>query len=774
MKRRRFTSRSGAFLLIAVLALSTVLGGCGSRGGSPDSAQTGTEDSAGAKEIGDVSETSQDSSQDSSQSAGQGEDGSEAGNGNAGDSAGAATESGGSVEAEAMELSIRKSPLEAEQAGITVDVAAVVQPYTVNADLSNVENLDQFYLEDGVKELLARNGFSVDGTAGNEFFEIYENNRYENKPSFVTVDSLMHTYHLFFSHLMKNLEKGYLSDNLSVLSSRMLSESASLYDSLKGTDWETAAGRCLLLFGVGAKLMDDGVELPADVNAAAEEEIGKILNAEGMSLSGISARNEDYTQYIPRGYYEGDEQLERYFRTMMLYGRMHFEQGDDDSDKAAVLITKLFAEDEEAYRLWQSIYDVTAFFAGKSDDPGIDQYLPVYQKAYGNVTDLAEMTGDADAFSRFRELASYFAPPAVNAVPSGDGGDSAKPGFRLMGQRFSIDAAVMQLLVDDSTPGRVLPDVLDVPAALGSEKALAILDETGSSNYEGYAENMESLREKLSDGNDVLWTESLYSGWLDTLRPLLEEKGEGYPMFMQNDEWAKKDLECFAGSYTELKHDTVLYTKQVIAEMGGGYEEYDDRGYVEPEPSVYARFEALSERTAKGLEVYGLLNDADRENLSRLSQIAETLKEISVKELTNEVLTDEEYEFIRSYGGTLEHFWIELMQDLPAENGIVATRECPAAVVVDVATGYGQVLELGTDIPSTIHVIVNVDGKLKIAQGSVYSFYQFAWPADDRLTDGKWREMRGINVNAEGYFEKDPSATKPEWTLSYRYQYSWE
>ena len=114
------------------------------------------------------------------------------------------------------------------------------------------------------------------------------------------------------------------------------------------------------------------------------------------------------------------------------------------------------------------------------------------------------------------------------------------------------------------------------------------------------------------------------------------------------------------------------------------------------------------------------------------------------------------------------------MQDLPAENGIVATRECPAAVVVDVATGYGQVLELGTDIPSTIHVIVNVDGKLKIAQGSVYSFYQFAWPADDRLTDGKWREMRGINVNAEGYFEKDPSVTKPDWTLSYRYLYSWE
>ena len=73
-------------------------------------------------------------------------------------------------------------------------------------------------------------------------------------------------------------------------------------------------------------------------------------------------------------------------------------------------------------------------------------------------------------------------------------------------------------------------------------------------------------------------------------------------MFMQNEEWAKKNLECFAGSYTELKHDTVLYSKQVMAEMGGGMEEEpDDRGYVEPEPVVYERFASLAEQTAQGL-----------------------------------------------------------------------------------------------------------------------------------------------------------------------------
>ena len=82
-------------------------------------------------------------------------------------------------------------------------------------------------------------------------------------------------------------------------------------------------------------------------------------------------------------------------------------------------------------------------------------------------------------------------------------------------------------------------------------------------------------------------------------------------MFMQGEEWAKKNLECFAGSFTELKHDTILYTKQVMAEMGGGYEEEpDDRGYVEPEPLVSARFAELSDRTAEGLRKYGMLSAA--------------------------------------------------------------------------------------------------------------------------------------------------------------------
>ena len=235
-------------------------------------------------------------------------------------------------------------------------------------------------------------------------------------------------------------------------------------------------------------------------------------------------------------------------------------------------------------------------------------------------------------------------------------------------------------------------------------------------------------------------------------------------------EWTKKNLECFAGSFAELKHDTVLYTKQVMAEMGGdGMEkEPDDRGYVEPEPLIYSRFSRLADLTAEGLKNYRMLDKTDEENLIRLKEIAEKLFVISKKELQDEVLSDEEYEFIKSYGGNLEHFWIEAIKK---DTGVEASQELPAAIVVDIATDpNGQILEIATGNPSTIYVAIKVDGKVKIAKGSVYSFYQFPWPIDDRLTDSKWRYMMRFQADENGNWNFDEiPINQPQWTLSYRY-----
>ena len=143
-----------------------------------------------------------------------------------------------------------------------------------------------------------------------------------------------------------------------------------------------------------------------------------------------------------------------------------------------------------------------------------------------------------------------------------------------MGQRFTLDASIFQRLVyrevkeDKQGQRRMLPKALDIPAALGSEEAYTILEDTGETGYEGYPENMDKLRKYIADLDGETWTQNLYWSWLYTLDTLIGEKGEGYPSFMHNKAWLHKELNTFLSSWTELKHDTILYAKQIYAEMG--------------------------------------------------------------------------------------------------------------------------------------------------------------------------------------------------------------
>lgn len=760
--------RKGIALLLMITLAAGALAGCGGRnpGGGKE---TWTESEADEPEAVPVEE------QADGGSAEQDESGTAEGQGEAGN--------------DDIFFPTYAGPFAVKNAAVNEDIGVTpcVAPYSVEPDLSNIDNLYQFYLDDDQREKLAENGFVVFGDAGREFFEIYEMNRYEPKANFVTVDSLMHTYHLYFAYLLKKVEKGYLTDCLQQLGEGMLEDSLAAYDALKGSEWEEAAKRNVAFFTVGAKLLDDQTQVHGDVKEIVEYELGQINAAEGVGESMIydvlPNRMEDYSQYKPRGYYEGDEALERYFRTMMWYGRIHFRQESEEMDRSALLMAYMLSADKTAYDLWGSIYEVTSFFSGASDDAGVYEYIPLMQEVYGEKVTLEDLKGNSAAFDRFHTMSAGLRAPFVNSLVIGDGEDNVVPGFRFMGQRFTIDAAVMQRLVYSSVKAaangdkRMLPDVLDVPAALGSDTALGILEKGGAADYPGYTEHMEQLRTALAAENREMWSASLYANWLNTLRPLLAVKGEGYPMFMQSEEWLKKDLECFAGSFTELKHDTILYTKQVMAEMGDAYDEdADDRGYVEPEPLVWLRFKNLSDLTAQGLQSYGMLSAEEEENLSRLSEIADRLLEISKKELRDETLTDDEYEFIRSYGGNIEHFWMESVMDANGGEGAY-TQEAPAALVVDIATDpNGEVLEAGTGDPSTIYVVVRVDGKLKIASGSVYSFYQFRWPLEDRLTDKKWRQLMGIQQNDDGTwgYDSNPPAGHPEWTESYRVVYDWE
>lgn len=667
-----------------------------------------------------------------------------------------------------------------------------VKHYQVESDFSNIINIeDYYYFTDEMKQKLLENGFFVADDVDYEFFSKYETNRYDMTPNFITTDSMLHTYHLYFSHLLKNVEKYYLYDELKTVCEEMITASKKQYELLSGTAWENAAKRNMAYFTVALMLLDGSAQPDSVVADIVEQELKLISDASEITVSPLMSwgnssdrpLEEDYSQYIVRGYYEESEELSRYFKAVMWFGRLTFRQSNDEETKSAVLMTSAMTNCGAA-ESWNKIYDVTTFFMGASDDPGVYEYASVMEEVYQGA-DLTVLMEDTGKWAEFKEKLKELDSPVINSVPiyefeTGKDREAQIEGFRFMGQRQTFDAAAMQQLVyqavEENNEGekRMLPSAMDIPAVFGSSEAEEILKETGTFDFQDYEENLRELQNSVADENDDAWKASLYSNWMNMIRPLTEEKGEGYPFFMQNRAWTRKQLNTFLGSFTELKHDSVLYSKQVYAEMGGGgVEERDFRGYVEPQPKVYAGLAYLCALTREGLTEYHLISDKDAENLLRLEELSESLLTISNKELRSESLTDEEHDLIKTYGGQLEHFWYDALED-QFVNGYASPYEHPAAVVTDIATDpNGSVLEIGTGPVNTIYVIVDVEGSLRIAEGTVYSFYEFEQPLAERMTDKQWRIKLGMDYpekpdGTPDFDAKQEKVEQPEWVNEFK------
>lgn len=677
------------------------------------------------------------------------------------------------------------------QTEVNVNPAVFHDP--IAADLSNV--VVPFALSEAQRARLAQDGLVVSPGVEKEFFTVYEQARYDNLPIFVTSDSLLHIYHLLFDKTLRSAERQAFIPLLLQLNEAMLAETATQYESLRGTAWEDAALRTVAFVGVGSKLLDPAVEIPAYAQELVEAELAQIEDAAGILPSPLFPGlefGEDYTQYIPRGHYTQSEELTAYFKSMMWYGRMAFRLKTDDPEvgkaetRSALLLVQALrhalVNGQPALTAWLDLYNPTVFFVGRSDDLTALQYLDVIDAVYGPEASLETIADEAN-LETFIEAADQLPPPLILGMVIGVGDDveETTKGFRFMGQRFVPDAYIFRQLIyrNVGTPEqpRMLPMGLDVMAAMGSERAYTILDELGETDYANYPEQMAEMQAWTGSLTTADWTETLYTTWLYTFHPLLDVPGEGYPQFMQSPAWLDKQLNTSLGSWAELKHDTILYAKQVYAEMGAGGSGAPRpelaQGYVEPVPEFYARLAALTAMTIDGLDSRGLLNEQDRDSLQRLKQLATSFQIMAEKELRGEPLTVADQNFIRFYGGELEHLTMAAGdRDDEDPNALPVMDEEPqAAVIADVATapdpdGDGSpnpvVLEEAVGRINEIYVVVPLileDGsiQLQVAKGGVFAYYEFPWPADDRLTDEKWREM----------LDAGEAPALPEWTSSF-------
>jgi hypothetical protein len=719
---------------------------------------------------------------------------------------------------------------------INISVNHSVPPYQLPLNLSiitNIENITaKIRLNDRKKDLLRTNGFVIlDYGYKDDIVSPYEDMKKKGVPIFVTSDTLLHLYHIQFNEILKGIEEREFFDELVDMSKAMLEQSVRDYDSFTDAELKEAARRNVAYFAVALTLLqtptegypwDDWAkgtfkpirkvesvrkvefEIPDYVKYEVNEEVQNIEQHEGFHPSAIFNSNtncicdypccycEDYSQYVPRGHYTRSEQLKRYFKAMMWYGRMAFLlkgcNGDDalisgrdaklSTIQAALISSELpevKVDIKSAQEILTRIYLVTAFFVGTADDLTPYEYRDAITNVFGEEFNVSELNDEDKLLELKVELANLRSPgiyggsgvcvvyPPITEEKLYECLDETK-GMRFMGQRFVPDSYMFQQLVSPAVgmytgtgtpftmcytelgPARCFPRGLDIMTVLGSERAEDILIEEGDTEYAAlntsYEKQLNTLKSEFAGFNSADWNRNLYWSWLYTLKPLLTAFGDGYPTFMNTKAWQNKALQTALASWTELRHDTILYAKQSYTPIASGWPGLAPRrkpvvGYVEPVPEFYARLLALTEMTEKGLVDLEVLNETERARLQSLERILERLISISKAELENKELTEDDYEFIRNFG-----------ENLDSVVAGVDFEDQYTTIVADVHTDVNteMVLEEGVGHVNLILVAYTVpDGRTIVGAGPVLSYYEFKHPMDDRLTDGMWREMLWSN-----------------------------
>ncbi|WP_369793127.1 DUF3160 domain-containing protein [Methanosarcina sp. 2.H.A.1B.4] len=667
-------------------------------------------------------------------------------------------------------------------------VEAEVPAYSLPLHASEIENYYDFThkipLTNENRNLLYKNGFVIieNEVTKNRFKAEQVNATYgslkvADVPIFITSDSLLHLYHIQFDETLKRVEEEEFYNELWKLDKALLEASIDDYDSASGGKKE-AARRNVAYFAVALSLLqpeEDQIKsqfkVPEFVTDDVEAELALIEAHEGFVASPIFKYNEDYSQYVPRGHYTNSEILEKYFKAMMWHGRISMflqsemiTEGESTAEDLAAeyqeneeriqtmqafLISDHFDRDISLRDSWDRIYNVTAFYVGFSDDLGPYEYAKALDTVFGN--DRSGVSFDNESLAKLiTELDKYESPKIYGGtgklIPAGSETENeafeAAKGFRFMGQRYIPDSYILQ---------KLNPPALNIMDLLGSERAREHLKNMGVSENEEYKNRYRSLEKEFGTFDEEDWNKNLYWSQLYALIPLLTSYPEGYPTFMQTEAWEDKQLNTALASWTELRHDTILYAKQAYfagAPPPESPEEKPVQGYVEPVPEFYARMLALTKMAHNGLAEMEVLDDQSDKDFTILESTLEKLLEISIKELENKELTDEEYEFIRNFGQNIAPMLENIDEDAQS-----------SVMVADVYTDQkGQVLEEGTGKLDLIVVAYKQpDGRIVLGAGPVMSYYEFWQTSGERLTDDEWEEMLANNP-----------PERPEWVESFR------
>ncbi len=618
-------------------------------------------------------------------------------------------------------------------------------------------------------------------------------------PLFITTDLVSQGLHLFFDQFLQQTEEKIFIPRLGRLTGVFLDR---LEESDVTEDADDAYGKAVNTLITYFQVADCLIKLAPEIHIAKEdwgeekieytepdrdtvlalypekvrEEVELICNAAGSALSPSFQYEEDYSQYKPRGHYTKNGVLEAYFRTMMWFGRIHFYMSDgqeavisDDSEamtqgSAASLsldtlpmvavATDIAVKNPDLFQDWKLLFDPITDLIGMSDDLSFYEAMPFFEGLH--IEDLRAWTNDVEQVSvailkAREELRSpLIAGNSVWEAPSGEG-RTPPMGWRLFGQRFTWDSYVHQLVSPPRLMSRDIVRGLDIMKAFGSRTADNLLRISDYPEMAGLEETLGKIEEEFEAKDEAFWKESYYNSTLAMIRAqACFEPGAGF-YFTESPLWGIKSQISAHGTWAALRHDTILYVKQVYAERAGDGDFNPTFRteplplpvhYIEPNlPFFDAALSAVREIRESGRK-YGFIGEDYEEKLASWDKLLARMTDIAYLEYKDEEVAPNDVEWIRTIPQQLVP--LVLAPEMNYASYVEDEDILKSAIVADVFTNaeQGVALEVGTGIPYRLLVALNDgQGRKRIAVGFTFSYFEFLVGQSERMTNEEWREI---------------------------------
>lgn len=582
----------------------------------------------------------------------------------------------------------------------------------------------------------------------------------EDLPLYVSADSILEAVHRTFDSLLKQNEELVLISELDQMLVGMRNRLASsTLDAAVKKDADLYLSLALsLLKGQlqGPVASADAGEISALFELATRAEKHK-----AVTLFGVQ-RDEDFSQFEPRGHYADSDALKRYFKAMMWLGRVDLRiietQGDGTQTfyrrqfDAAVALRELLGQSE--FKLWQHIDDTIGAYVGEHDSmtpKSLDGLMTALNVA--TLADAASLSDQQiiDEIARggwgAQRIASRI---IIKSVPG-----PTLPldrSFLLFGQRYTVDSHTFVNVTFDRVQGRMMPEPLDAAfAALGNNAALPLLsDEFGNASY---VAGLAKTRALVDAHEPAYWEGSLYTRWLGALRSLSPQDNSALPSIAKTPAWQTRMLSTQLASWAELRHDTILYVKQSYT--AGAVCEFPD-AYVDPYPEFYAKLGGLAEAVgsaAQGLpDSAATLKTSVQAWVANFKAVTANLQKMAEDQLTGTPHSAELMAFINDAvkwdeqalcGGVtrsnLAGWYLKLYLNeyagLDYDPVVADVHTQPTDAV---GNDVGRILHVGTGMPRLMVVTAETCQGPRAYAGLAFSYGELITEDWERLNDTEW------------------------------------